>query len=127
MILVNILLIIFLLALAICFHELGHWLWYYRNKGQKFNIQFFYNNITSFGFRSLWNVETTPDEEMNSLLMGIGAGLMVIILVMVFSHQRFFVYTLPIYTIGCNFDIRRLIDIIKEKNIDFKIDLKQEK
>ena len=127
MVLFEILMIAILLAISVLVHELGHWIWYWRNKQQPFNISFFYYTFNGFGFKSIWKVKVTQEEEMNSLLMGIGAGILVIVFVMLSTAATYFVYALPIYMAGCRHDLHRLIEIIKEKNIDFKIDLKQEK
>ena len=113
----KILMIVLLLALSIAVHELGHWLWFWRNKGMNFNLQWYYVSWREFGFKSVWHCDLTPEEEMNSLLMGIGAGMGVIILFITMSAASFMIYALPIYTAGCKHDILRLIDIIKEKNL----------
>lgn len=115
MVLIQIFNIILLLVVAILVHELGHWIWFYRNKGLKFNLQFFYDNITSFGLKSVWDCDLTPEERMNSLLFGIFAGLFVVVIAMLSSQHLYLSFALPLYMVGCNDDLHKLIEIIKEK------------
>ena len=116
---INLLMVSILLALSVAMHEIGHWLWFWRNKRQNFNLQWYYDSLFNCGFKSVWPGKLTAEEEMNSLLFGIGAGIFIIMFVMLSSQTPYMMFALPIYMAGCKHDLLRLIEIIKEKNIDF--------
>ena len=103
------------LVVAIIVHELGHWVWYYKNKGIAFNIQWYYNSLSDCGFKSVWDVHLTLDERMNSLLMGIVPGLFVVGMVILTTSKLYLSFTLPLYMLGCKDDLYKLIDVIKEQ------------
>lgn len=116
MILLKPIMIVIVLVLAIIMHELGHFLWFWRNKGVGFNFQWFYNTWTDFGIKSVWNFHLTPEEEINSLLFGIFFGLCVVFGAILLTPHRFFIFALPIYMGGCRPDLLRLVEIIKNQN-----------
>lgn len=100
------------LSIAIVFHELAHWFYYYRKFGFKFNIHWWYKSPTKCGFRSYFPNVDTKSEQMN-LLFSIFVGMVVIIFFTMFKASL--ILALVLYMYGCRSDLDRLQEIVKQE------------
>jgi hypothetical protein len=103
------------LFLAIYFHELGHWLYFYIKVNKNIKIRFVYNSIWNFkwvaGEQS--DYETLTDKQYyNVNMFGVLFGFLPIIL-MSFVLPMFLFIVIP-YIFGCIGDLDRMSEVVKE-------------